>query len=210
MAEIYSLEGVRPVIHDSSFVHPSAVIIGDVVIGPECWIGPGASLRGDLGRLTLGQGVNVQDNCVMHCFPGASATIEDWGHIGIGAVIHGCVIGQNSMIGMNSVIMDGSRIGPRSIVAAMSFVKAGTETPDQSLIAGVPAKVMRPLSDDEVAWKEKGTQEYHKIVARMLASLRPCEPLTTIDDDRPVLQVEPHQPLHIAKKTMGKDSGASD
>ena len=205
--EIYSLEGVTPVIHESSFVHPSAVIIGYVVIGPQCWIGPGASLRGDLGRLNIGEGVNIQDNCVMHCFPGASATIEDWGHIGIGAVIHGCVIGENTMIGMNSVIMDGSRIGPRSIVAAMSFVKAGTVTPDQSLIAGVPAAVKRALSDEEVTWKEKGTQEYHKIAKRMLDSLEKTEPLRTLDADRPRLKVEPHQPLHVAKKSMGNQDG---
>lgn len=203
---IYSLEGVRPVIDETAFIHPAAVIIGDVVIGPKCWIGPGASIRGDLGRLTIGEGVNIQDNCVMHCFPGATASIEDWGHIGIGAILHGCIIGKNAMVGMNSVVMDGSTIGERSIIAAMSFVKAGSDIPAQSLAGGVPAKVMRSLSDEEVLWKEKGTQEYHKIAARMADSLEPCDPLRALEDNRPALKVTRHIPLHEAKKTMGKVS----
>lgn len=199
MAKVYSLEGVRPVIDESAFVHDTAVIIGDVVIGPKCYIGPGASIRGDLGRLTIGEGANVQDNCVIHCFPGAEATIEDWGHIGIGAILHGCIIKRNALVGMNTVVMDGAIIGDSAIVAAQSFVKAGDEIPARSLAAGTPAKIIRDLKDSEIEWKEKGTLEYQKIAARCLGDLEPCEPLRALEEARPALQVESHDPLHIAK-----------
>lgn len=202
MATVYSLEGVRPVVHETAFVHDTAVLIGDVVIGPKCYIGPGASIRGDLGRLTIGEGCNVQDNCVIHCFPGAEAVIEDWGHIGIGAILHGCTIKRNALIGMNTVVMDGTVIGESAIVAAQSFVKAGDNIPARSLVAGIPAKVIRELKDSEIQWKEKGTLEYQKIAARCLGDLEPCEPLRELEDARPALRVDKEgamEPLHITK-----------
>ena len=168
----YEFEGVRPVVHPTAFVHETAVLIGDVIIGPGCLIGPGASLRGDIGRITIAQGANVQDNCILHCFPGKAVVVEADGHIGHGAVLHGCTIRRNAMVGMNAVIMDDAVIGPESFVAAMAFVKAGTAVAARTLVAGIPAKVIRALGDDEIAWKSQGTAIYQRLAQRYLATAR--------------------------------------
>ena len=126
MVKVYAIDGVVPVVPATSFVHPSATLIGDVIIGAECYIGPGASLRGDFGRIIVGDGCNIQDACVLHTFPDTEVVVEDWGHIGHGSVLHGCRVGRNSLIGMNAVVMDGVVIGEECIVAALSFVKAAT------------------------------------------------------------------------------------
>ena len=139
----YSIEGVVPVVHPSAYVHPTAVLIGDVWIGPDCYVGPAASLRADFGRIILKQGSNVQDTCVMHAFPGMDTVVEKNGHVGHGAILHGCVVGEDAMVGMNAVVMDEAHIAPRSIVGACAFVKAKFTCEPGSLIVGSPAKVMR-------------------------------------------------------------------
>ncbi len=180
----YEFEGVRPVVHPTAFVHETAVLIGDVIIGPGCLIGPGASLRGDIGRITIAEGANGQDNCILHCFPGKAVVVEADGHIGHGAVLHGCTVRRNAMVGMNAVIMDDAVIGPESFVAAMAFVKAGTAVAARTLVAGIPAKVIRELNDDEIAWKSQGTAIYQRLAQRYLATARPVEPRSEVEPDR--------------------------
>jgi len=201
----YRLEGVTPVVHPTAYVHPTAVLIGDVIVGPSCYVGPGAVMRGDFGQLVLEEGANLQDTCVMHGFPGCVTKVEKDGHIGHGAVLHGCVVGQDAMVGMNAVVMDYAVIGARSIVAAAAFVKTGFECPPQSLVMGAPAKVKRELSDQEVAWKQQGTREYQRLTERCRESLEPCEPLAELDVDRPRLKAGDTQPK---QQTLDKDRGA--
>lgn len=181
----YSLDGLSPVVHPSAFVHPSAELIGDVWIGANVYIGPLASLRGDFGRIVVREGANVQDTCVMHAFPGKDCLVEVDGHIGHGAVLHGCTVGRNALVGMNSVVMDEVEIGESTIVAAGAFVRAGMKVPARSLLMGSPAKVVRELSDDEVRWKGQGTQVYQALARRCRASLVPVQPLTQADEGRP-------------------------
>ena len=180
----YSLEGITPVVHPDAFVHETAVLIGDVLIGADCYIGPHASLRGDFGRIIVKQGANLQDTCVMHSFPGKDCTVDTDGHIGHGAVLHGCYIGTNAMIGMNAVVMDDANIGDSSIVGAVAFVTAGFECPPRSLVVGVPAKIKRQLTDQEVEWKARGTVEYQQLAQRCRATLVKTEALTEAEPDR--------------------------
>ena len=182
--KVYEIDGVRPVVHPSAYVHPSAVLIGDVIVGPRCYIGPLASLRGDFGRLILEEGANLQDTCVMHGFPGEDTVVEVDGHIGHGAVLHGCRIKRNAMVGMNAVVMDKAVVGEESIVAAMSFVKAGMVIPPRSMVMGTPAKVMRGLTDEDVAWKSFGTRQYHELAVRSLQTMREVEALTEVEPGR--------------------------
>lgn len=181
---VYSLEGITPVVHPDAFVHETAVLIGDVMIGANCYIGPHASLRGDFGRIIVEHGANLQDTCVMHSFPGKDCIVERDGHIGHGAVLHGCRIGANAMVGMNAVVMDDAVIGESSIVGAVAFVPANFECPARSLVVGVPAKTRRPLTDDEVDWKTRGTIEYQQLSRRCLASLVNTEALAEPEADR--------------------------
>ena len=181
---IYSLEGITPVVHPDAFVHETAVLIGDVLIGAGCYIGPQASLRGDFGRIVVEEGANVQDSCVMHSFPGKDCIVENNGHIGHGAVLHGCRIGSNAMVGMNAVVMDDATIGESSIVGAAAFVAANFECPPHSLVVGVPAKIKRRLSDKEVEWKTRGTIQYQQLAVRCLASLVKTDALTEPEADR--------------------------
>lgn len=181
---VYSLEGITPVVHPDAFIHETAVLIGDVIIGAGCYIGPNASLRGDFGRIVLEKGANLQDTCVMHSFPGKDCIVETDGHIGHGAVLHGCHIGANAMVGMNAVVMDDANIGESSIVAAVAFVPAGFECPPRSLVIGVPAKTKRQLSDQEVEWKARGTVEYQQLAQRCRATLKKVEALTEVEPDR--------------------------
>ena len=181
---IYSLEGITPVVHPDAFVHETAVLIGDVLIGAGCYIGPQASLRGDFGRIVVEEGANLQDSCVMHSFPGKDCIVENNGHIGHGAVLHGCRIGSNAMVGMNAVVMDDTTIGESSIVGAAAFVAANFECPPHSLVVGVPAKIKRRLSDKEVEWKAQGTIQYQQLAVRCLASLVKTDALTEPEADR--------------------------
>ena len=191
--KVYAIGGVTPVIDPSAFVHPTAVLIGDVIIGPRCYVGPLACLRGDFGRLIMEEGANLQDTCVVHGFPGSDTIIEVDGHVGHGAVIHGARVGRNALVGMNAVVMDGAVIGESSIVAAMSFVKTGMVVPPRSLVMGMPAKVMRTLSDDEIKWKSRGTHEYQQLALRCLADMQEVAPLTAVEPNRPRLRLDnPH------------------
>lgn len=183
----YQIDGLTPVVSPDSFVHPTAVIIGDVIIGKNVYIGPNASLRGDFGRLIIKDGANVQDNCVMHGFPQFDTIIEEDGHIGHGAILHGCHIKRNALVGMNSVIMDGAVIGENSIVGACAFVKAEAIFADNMLIVGTPAKALRALSEQEIAWKSSGTADYQHLVIRCKQSLHEVEPLTQEEPNRPKL-----------------------
>ena len=196
----YAIDGVRPVIHPDSYVHPTATIIGDVIIAADCYIGPSAVMRGDFGRLVMHSGANLQDTCVVHGFPGTDTVIEENGHIGHGAVIHGCHIEQNALIGMNSVIMDGARIGESAIVAAMSFVKANMQVAARQLVAGTPARVIRTLSDEEIQWKMAGTRDYQNLTRRSRLSMVETTPLTEIEANRPVLAVSESIPLYQLKQ----------
>ena len=187
----YEFEGVCPVVDATAFVHPTAVLIGDVIVGPGCLVGPGASLRGDIGRVMVRDGANVQDNCIVHCFPGRDVVIEEHGHIGHGAVLHGCTVKRNALVGMHAVIMDEVVIGEDAFVAAMAFVKGGTQVPPRTLVGGIPARVMRELSDEEIAWKSKGTGHYQHLARRYLVTSREVEPLAEMDEEREGLRVPP-------------------
>lgn len=181
----YEFKGFRPVVHPSSYVHPQAVVTGNVTIGKNCYIGPGAALRGDWGEIVVEDGCNIQENCTVHMFPGVTVVLEAGAHIGHGAIVHGARIGQNAMIGMNAVIMDDAVIGAGSIVGALSFVKAGEQIPERSLVVGNPAKVIRQVSDEMLDWKTKGTRLYQELPAELYASLKPCEPLTEPHPSKP-------------------------
>jgi phenylacetic acid degradation protein len=196
MVKVYEINGVRPVVHPTAYVHPSAVLIGDVIVGPRCYIGPLASLRGDFGRLILEEGANLQDTCVMHGFPEDDTVVEVDGHIGHGAVLHGCRVGRNAMVGMNAVVMDKAVVGEAAIVAAMSFVKAGMVIPPRTLVMGAPARVARELTDDEIAWKSYGTRQYHDLNVRSIETMREVEALTEVEPNRPRIEFGPdaHKP----------------
>jgi phenylacetic acid degradation protein len=199
MAQIYSIDGVIPVVHPEAFVHPTAVLIGDVIVGPGCYVGPCASLRGDFGRLILERGANLQDGCVMHGFPNTDTLIEEDGHIGHGAILHGCRIKRDALVGMNAVVMDGAVIGESAMVAAMAFVRAGFEVPPRSLAAGIPAKVLRLLTDQDIAWKREGTADYQRLVLRSQRSLKEAEALSEIEPNRPRIDGGASIPLYMQK-----------
>jgi phenylacetic acid degradation protein len=195
MVKVYEIDGLRPVVHPTAYVHPTAVLIGDVIVGPRCYVGPLASLRGDFGRLILEEGANVQDTCVMHGFPGDDTVVEADGHIGHGAVLHGCRVGRNAMVGMNAVVMDGAVVGAESIVGATAFVKAGMVIPPRSLVLGAPARIVRAVSDEDIAWKSAGTRQYHALNLRSMRTLREVDALTEAEADRPRIVIdEPYRP----------------
>lgn len=181
----YSFKGFVPVVHPTAYVHPQAAVTGNVIIGAHCYIGPGAALRGDWGGIVLEEGCNVQENCTIHMFPGVTVRLEAGAHIGHGAIIHGAHIGRNCLVGMNAVIMDRVVLGEESIVGALAFVKEGEQIPPRSLVVGHPAKVIKTVSDEMIAWKTRGTALYQALPADMQAYAQPCEPLTELPADRP-------------------------
>ncbi|MCH2143148.1 MAG: transferase hexapeptide repeat family protein [Phycisphaerales bacterium] len=180
----FSYEGITPVVHPDAFVHPSAVLIGDVHVGPRCLVGPCAVLRGDIGRLIMEAGSNIQDTCVVHCFPGKDVIVHEHGHVGHGAVLHGCTVGRNALIGMNAVLMDDVHVGENSIVGALAFVKERTEIPAGTLWAGSPARQIKELTAEEIGWKSRGTDVYQYLAARHQATESEVEPLAEADDTR--------------------------
>ncbi|HMN79459.1 MAG TPA: transferase hexapeptide repeat family protein [Burkholderiaceae bacterium] len=184
---VYEFEGVVPVIDPSAYVHPSAVLIGDVIIGPRCYVAPGAVLRGDFGRIELRADANLQDNCVVHSLPDFDCVMDEFSHIGHGAVIHGCWIGRDTLIGMNAVILDRARVGDQTIVGAMALLKAGGELPSRVLATGVPVRVVRELTDAELAGKRRGTDQYVELARRSAVGLRPAEARTELEAGRPRL-----------------------
>jgi phenylacetic acid degradation protein len=197
---VYAFEGFTPVVDPSAFVHPLAVLIGDVLVGPNCYVAPGASLRGDFGRILLGAGSNVQDNCVLHSFPGQDVRLEEDSHVGHGAVLHGCSVRRGALIGIHAVVMDGVVVGEEAFVGASSFVRAGFVVPPRTLVTGVPARVVRELKAEELAWKATGTREYQELAARCLASLREAAPLAAPEPDRPVRATSKTVPLHTIER----------
>jgi len=174
---IYSFKGTIPVVHPSSFVHPQAAVTGNVIIGKNVYIGPGAAIRGDWGRIIIEDGCNVQENCTIHMFPGVTVLLREGAHIGHGAIVHGAEIGRNVMIGMNSVIMDEVGIGEESIIGALSFVKSGEKIPPRSLVAGNPARIIREVSEEMARWKTEGTALYQQLPKEMQDEWQACEPL---------------------------------
>jgi phenylacetic acid degradation protein len=174
---IYEFNGLKPVIHPSSFIHPQAAVTGNVIIGKKCYIGPGAALRGDWGQIILEDGCNVQENCTIHMFPGVTVLLKKGAHIGHGAVIHGATIGKNCLVGMNAVIMDQVQLGDESIVGALTFIKEETIIPKRSLVVGNPGKVIKKVSDEMIRWKTRGTELYQHLPADCFQHLKPCEPL---------------------------------
>ncbi|MEZ5033205.1 MAG: transferase hexapeptide repeat family protein [Saprospiraceae bacterium] len=181
----YAYKGFIPVVHPSSFVHPQAVVTGNVIIGRDVYIGPGAAIRGDWGGIEIQDGCNVQENCTIHMFPGITVVLEEAAHIGHGAIIHGARIGRNSLVGMNSVLMDEVVIGAECIIGALTFIKAGEQIPDRSVVAGNPGKVIKAVTDEMIAWKTKGTRLYQALPEECHAHLKPCDPLPELPDFRP-------------------------
>lgn len=204
MAQVYSYDGVTPVIDPDAFVHPAAVVIGDVIVAARCYVGPGAVLRGDFGRIEMRRGSNLQETCVVHSFPNLEVIIEEDGHVGHGAVLHGCHIGRNAMVGMNAVVMDEAVIGENSIVAALAFVKAGAQIPPGSLAVGAPAKVVRNLSEDEIDWKRRGTGVYQQLAAQARDKLQPAAPLATPEPDRRRIKAPEYDPLIVERMKAGR------
>ena len=206
--KVFAVNGVTPVVDPSAFVHPSAVLIGDVIVGAQCYVGPAASLRGDFGRIEMRAGANVQDCCVMHGFPGTDTVVEEEGHIGHGAILHGCIVRRNALVGMNAVINDNAEVGESAIVAAMAFVKAGMVVPPRTLAAGVPAKIVRVLTEQELAWKVEGTQSYHELTRRSLATMVETEPLSAPEPDR--RRIELPELLPLSELKAGNRRGADE
>ncbi|MCB5908049.1 acyltransferase [Streptomyces pinistramenti] len=183
MARIYEIDGIAPRVHPTAFVHPDAVLIGNVAVGPDCYIAPLASLRGDFGEIRIEAGANIQDACVVHCFPGTTTVVEEDGHVGHGSVLHGCRIGRGALIGMKSVIMDGATIGELAFVGANSFVKSGYEVTARHLAVGSPARIQRELTEEELSWKANGTRLYQELSRRSRESLRETEPRSWDETD---------------------------
>jgi phenylacetic acid degradation protein len=181
----YEFNGYRPVVHESSFIHPQAAVTGNVIIGKDVYVGPGAAIRGDWGGIVIEDGCNVQENCTIHMFPGITMYLRAAAHIGHGAIIHGANIGKNCLVGMNAVIMDHADIGDESIIGALCFIKAETIIPPRSLVVGNPGKIIREVSDEMLQWKTEGTALYQRLPQLCHDSLRPCEPLREVPKDRP-------------------------
>lgn len=182
---IQSFKSMVPVVDETAYVHPMATVIGHVTIGKNCYIGPGAVLRGDWGKIEVSNGCNIQENCVVHMFPGTTVRLEEGAHVGHGAIVHGAKLGRQCMIGMNAVIMDDVEVGEGCIVGALSFLKAQSQWKDRTIIAGNPAKILGDVSDDMLAHKVEGTGLYQGLPADFHSSLRECEPLRAEPLDRP-------------------------
>ena len=181
----YAFKGFIPIVHESAFVHPQAAVTGNVIIGKDVYVGPGAAIRGDWGAIVIEDGCNVQENCTIHQFPGVSVLLKTGAHIGHGAVVHGATIGKNVLVGMNSVIMDNVEIGDECIIGAMTFIKADEKIPARSLVVGNPARIVKQVSDEMIAWKTEGTALYQKLPSELFETLTPCEPLREIPENRP-------------------------
>ena len=189
-ANIFAFDGFRPVIHESAFVHPNATVTGNVIIGRDVYVGPGAAIRGDWGGIIIEDGCNVQENCTIHMFPGVTVILEESAHVGHGAIIHGARIGRNSLIGMNAVVMDNATVGAESIVGALCFVPAEMQIPERKVVVGNPARIVKDVSDEMIAWKTEGTRVYQSLPAKLRESFEPCEPLREVEPDRPVQRTD--------------------
>lgn len=181
---IYEFKGYKPVIHPSAFIHPQAVVTGNVIIGKDVYVGPGAAIRGDWGEIIIEDGCNIQENCIIHMFPGVTVLLKEAAHIGHGAIIHGASIGKNVLVGMNAVIMDNAKIGNSCIIGALCFVPSEMKIPSRKLVVGNPAKIIKEVSDEMLDWKTKGTKLYQKLPKECHGTLKICEPLREIPKNR--------------------------
>ena len=200
MPKVYSIDGITPVVDPSAFVHPGAVLIGDVMIGARAYIGPCASLRGDFGRIVVETGANVQDACLLHGFPGKDTVVGPEVTVGHGAVLHGCAVRRGALIGMNAVVNDNAEVGEDAMVAALAFVKAEARIPARALAAGIPARVLRSLTDEELRWKDENMRLYQQLAERNRASLREVEALTAPEPQRRRIDIPGSFPLSELKK----------
>jgi phenylacetic acid degradation protein len=182
---IYAFDDFIPVVHETAFVHPQAAVTGNVIIGRDVYIGPGAAIRGDWGGIVIADGCNVQENCTIHMFPGVTVLLDEGAHIGHGAVVHGAHIGANVLVGMNAVVMDNVDVGAESVIGALCFVPTGMVIPPRSVVVGNPAKIVKEVTDEMLEWKTGGTALYQQLPAAMRASWRAVEPLREIPADRP-------------------------
>lgn len=181
----YSFQGLVPVVHPSSFVHPLAALIGDVIVGPGCFIAPGAALRGDFGRIFVEGDSSIQDNCALHASPGADCTVGRGATIGHLAVLHGCTVESNALVGMSAVVLDHAVIGAESLVAALSLVKNDMKVPPRSLVAGNPARIIKQFEPQQITWRNDGEGEYQRLAREMLRDCRECAPLAEPEPNRP-------------------------
>jgi phenylacetic acid degradation protein len=203
---IYAFEGFIPVVHASAFIHPDAVVTGNVVIGKDVYVGPGAAIRGDWGGVVIEDGCNVQENCVIHMFPGTTVVLEASAHLGHGSVVHGGRIGRNTLVGVNAVILDGAVIGAECIVGALCFVPSEMQVPARKVVVGNPARIAKDVTDEMLAWKTEGTALYQGLPARLRASLAPCEPLREIPPDRAARVAAQQAGYHTWHETRGSGS----
>jgi phenylacetic acid degradation protein len=196
----YSIEGVIPVVDPTAYVHPTAVLIGDVIVGPGCYVGPNACLRGDFGRIVVEEGANIQDTCMLHGFPGKDTVVGAEVTVGHGAVLHGCVVRRGALIGMNCVVNDNAEVGEDAVVAALAFVRAEARIPARALAAGIPAKVLRERSAQEIRWKDDNMRLYQDLAVRSATTLQPVEALTRAEPDRKRIDIPGAIPLSELKK----------
>jgi carbonic anhydrase/acetyltransferase-like protein (isoleucine patch superfamily) len=185
----YEFNGIKPVVHPSSFVHPLASVTGSVVIGKDVYIGPGCALRGDWGKILISDGCNVQENCTVHMFPGVTVLLKEGAHIGHGAIVHGAIIGKNCLVGMNAVIMDEAELGDECIIGALCFIKQGEKIPQRSVVVGNPSKIIRTATNEMIAWKTEGTRLYQQLPLLCHTSLKPCDPLLEEQKQSPLTEI---------------------
>jgi len=200
MPKVYAIDGLTPVVHPAAFVHPSAVLIGDVIVGARAYIGPCACLRGDFGRIVVEEGANIQDTCMLHGFPGKDTVVGAGSTIGHGAVLHGCVVRRGALVGMNCVVNDNAEVGEDAVVAALAFVKAEEVIPARSLVVGIPAKVLRTLSPQELRWKKDNMHLYQQLAVRSARTMQEVEALTEVEVDRKRISIPGAVPLSELKK----------
>ena len=199
MPKVYSIDGITPVVDPSAFVHPTAVLIGDVIVGARAYIGPCACLRGDFGRIVVHEGANIQDTCMLHGFPGTDTVVGADVSVGHGAVLHGCVVGRGALIGMNAVVNDNAEVGEEAVVAALAFVKAEQKIPPRSLVVGIPAKVIKKLSEQELGWKKANVLLYQNLARRSAATMKEAEALPAVEANRKRMEVAGAIPLSELK-----------
>ena len=203
MPKVYAIDGITPVVDPSAYVHPSAVLIGDVIVGARAYIGPGASLRGDFGRIVVHEGANIQDTCMLHGFPGKDTVVGAEATIGHGAVLHGCVVGRGALVGMNAVVNDNAEVGEDAVVAALAFVKAEQKVKGKTLVAGIPARELRTLTEQELRWKQDNMHLYQQLAVRSATTMKQVEALTAVEPGRKRIDIPGSVPLSELKKKHG-------
>jgi phenylacetic acid degradation protein len=199
MPRVYSIDGITPVVEPAAYVHPSAVLIGDVIVSAHAYIGPCACLRGDFGRIVVEPGANIQDSCLLHGFPGKDTVVGAEVTVGHGAVLHGCVVRRGALIGMNAVVNDNAEVGEDAVVAALAFVKAEAQIAPRSLVAGIPARVLRTLTEQELRWKKDNMLLYQDLARRSAATMQEVQALSAVEADRKRIDIPGAVPLSELK-----------